>query len=190
MSLKLNTIPDTATCVFSGVQFRIWQWPQKQFDGSIATYEMAERVPTLWAIAVIGDRILMQQEIHAHKPDMPFYSLPGGKGEFDEDPLEGAKRELSEEGGYESEDWELIEHETDTGKIKWSTYVFVARNAKKTHEPHPDGGEKIMPILLSFDEFCQHVMRDDFRGFMITELVRELMASPEKKAVFLKKLMP
>jgi ADP-ribose pyrophosphatase YjhB (NUDIX family) len=188
MKLRLNTIPENATCVFSGIQFRIWQWPQVEFDGNVATYEMAERVPTLWVIAVVGDKILIQNEIHAHKPDMPFYSLPGGKGEFDEDPLVGAKRELSEESGYESSDWELYAEESETGKIAWLQYIYIARNAQKTHDSHLDGGEKITSILCSLDEFFDYAERDDFRGYLVTEIITALRKDAVKKEEFIKLL--
>jgi ADP-ribose pyrophosphatase len=134
----------------------------------------------------VDGKILLQHETHAYMPEHPFYSLPGGKGNFDEDPLRGAQRELSEESGYESSDWELFTVETETGKIAWPQYVFIARGAQKTHEAHPDGGEKIEPLLLSVDTFFEYVQRLDFRGFLIKHIVREIINDEVKKEAFLK----
>ena len=186
MKLYSDSIPENATCVFSGVQFRIWQWPQVEFDGKTATYEMAERVPSLWVVAATEEgKIVLQREVHAHNPDMPFWSLPGGKGDFDEDPLAGAKRELSEESGYASEDWTLFKHEAETAKISWQTYVYIARNAQKTHEPHPDGGEKIEVHAFSPEEFFEHVEREDFRGWHIKDIVTEIRRDPAAREAFM-----
>ena len=94
MSNIPRKIPENARCVFKGEQFRIWQWDQIEFDGKSKIYEVCERyLPTLWAIAVVGDKILIQEEEHAHMPGYLFFSLPGGKGSENEDPLSGAKRE-------------------------------------------------------------------------------------------------
>ena len=188
MHIRPNNIPDTATIAFSGVQFRIWQWPQTEFDGEVKTYEIAERCPTLWVIAVVGDKILLHNEIHSVRPDHPFYSLPGGKSNFDEDSLEGTKRELSEESGYESSDWVLWYQQIDTMAIYWPTFIYIARNASQTHAPHPDGGEKITPLLVSVEEFFQYVEREDFRGHIVKNMVAEMRKNPEKKADFIKAL--
>ena len=133
-------------------------------------------------------KILLNREVHANQPDVEFYSLPGGKGDFDEDPLVGAQRELSEETGYESDDWTLFSKEVEKGKIVWPTYVDIAKNARKTGEPHLDGGEKITSQLCAVEEFFQYVEREDFRGFIIADLVAELRRDQTKKEAFIKAL--
>ena len=114
--------------------------------------------------------------------------MPGGKGNFDEDPQLGVKRELSEESGYESAEWSLWDKQVDTIAVYWPSYIYIARNASKTHEPHPDGGEKIVPLLVSLDEFFQYVERADFRGFKVKELVAEMRRDPLKKEAFINAL--
>ena len=173
--------------VFKGISFAVWQWDQVEFDGNTKVYEVVERfLPTLWALAIVGDKIMIQQEEQAHMPGNLFLSLSGGKGDEGEAPLAGAKRELSEETGYESDDWVTWREDHSTGKIFWSTYGFIARNAKKTHEPHLDGGERITPILLSVDEFFDLDKRDDFRGDMLLSFLREARLDPTKKEDFIK----
>ena len=188
MKLGFNAIPKNAQCVYSGIQFRIWQWPQVEFDGETKTYEMAERCPTVWAIAVADGKIVLNREVHANQPDIEFYSLPGGKGDFDEDPLLGAQRELSEETGYESSDWALFSKGVETGKIVWPTYVYIAKNARKVREQHLDGGERITSKLYTLEEFFKYVEREDFRGFIIQNMVAEMHKDTEKKANFIKTL--
>ena len=185
--VKMEKIPEHARCVFKGLSFAVWQWDQVEFDGNTKVYEVVERfLPTLWAIAIVDGKILINQEEQAHMPGHLFLSLSGGTGEEGETPLEGAKRELAEEVGYTSEDWVPWKEEHTTGKIFWSTYGFIARNAKKTQDTHLDGGERITPILLSVDEFFDLDKREDIRGDMLLGFLKECRRDPSKKDEFIK----
>lgn len=184
---KSQKIPEQAKCVFQGTQFRIWQWDQVEFDGATKLYELCERyIPTLWVIAVVGDKILIQEEEHAHMPGHIFLSLPGGKGEDNEEPLAGAKRELSEESGYSSDEWVLWKEEH--GNLFWKTYGYIARNAAKTHEQHLDGGERINPKLISIEEFFELDKVGNFRGDMLMDFLKEVRGDQNKKDEFIKLL--
>ncbi len=181
----LDQVPEGARCIFTSQFYRVWAWDQKEFDGNTAIYEVAERVPVFWAIAVVGDKILLQEEVHSVAPNQPFLSLPGGKGLFDEEPLEGTKRELSEESGYESSDWIFYKKEQESYKILWPSYMYIARNARKTHESHPDGGEKITPQLLSLEEFFELDKNPKFRGMMLRKILAEFREDVSKKEEFI-----
>jgi len=45
-------IPPEAQCVFAGEIFSVYQWPQRLYDGSVATFEMVRRPDTVFVIAV------------------------------------------------------------------------------------------------------------------------------------------
>lgn len=148
-------IPDHAKLVFKGVLHHIYQWEQEVFDGSFQTFEAIKKNDSVTIVAVVGDKIIINNEEQPGKP--PFLALPGGMGEEGSSPLEDAKRELLEETGYESDDWiewfssDVLNH----GKIEWNNHFFVARNCKKTGEPHLDPGEKIEVTLVTFDGFLE-----------------------------------
>mgnify|MGYP001616302457 FL=1 len=99
-------LPPNATCVFHGKIFDVYQWQQKMFDGSTETFERLKRLNTAMVIPVVGDKILVQEQ---QQPDMePFVGLAGGRcNDYEEDQLTTAKRELLEETGYVSQDWQL-----------------------------------------------------------------------------------
>ena len=97
--------PDSAKKVFEGVLFNVYQWSQKMFDGSTTTFESLERRDTVTIIPVTEDgKIIMT------KQEQPcagtFWSLPGGIMDPGEEAFAAAKRELMEETGHFSDDWQ------------------------------------------------------------------------------------
>lgn len=171
MSKRRKSIPADATKVFSGVIFDVYQWQQTMFDGSKQTFERLKRPNTAEVIAVVGDKILIQDE---QQPDAPaaFPSIPGGRCDPGEDPLTSAKRELAEETGYVSDDWTLWLETDPVGKIEWTVYIFIARQCRKEKEPHLDAGERIDSRLVTLDEF---IMLSDDSRFYSPELVPTLL---------------
>lgn len=152
MSNRSKPIPADAKKVFEGVIFEVYQWEQEMFDGSIQTFERLKRPNTAQVIAVAGDKVLtlIEEQPNSKKP---CPSIPGGRCDEGETPLESAQRELLEETGYVSEDWQLWKEEDPVGKMEWTIYTFVARNCLKQQEPHLDAGERIELKPVSFDEF-------------------------------------
>lgn len=167
--VRKSRVPEQARLVFKGVIFGVWQWEQEMFDGSIETFEMLTRDDSASVIAVIGDKILLQKEEQPGRS--PFISVPGGRCDAGEEPIDAAKRELLEESGYVSDDVELLLEYHPSNKIDWAMYSYVARDCRKVAEPHLDAGERIEPMLVSFEELLR--MPDD-PAFRTTE-IRELL---------------
>jgi len=155
-------IPPHAKKVFSGVIFDTYQWQQEMFDGSMATFEMLKRPHTLQVIPTFEGKIVIAIEEQPNRPLQP--TLISGRQEPGEEPLAGIKRELLEEAGFESGDWELYSRESFTGKIEWDAITFIARDCKKVAEQQLEPGEKISLRFVTFDEFIDIVLSDDFWG--------------------------
>ena len=175
-----NQLPPTAKQVFKGIIFDVYQWEQTMYDGSTATFERLQRPDTVNVIAVVGDKILI---LHQEQPDRskPFTAIPGGRLDDGETPLAGAKRELHEEAGYISNDWELLQSYRPYNKIIWTIHTFIARDCKLNGAPHVDAGEKITSQLFSFGEF---LMLSDDPTFQEKELQHLLLRArfiPEEK---------
>ena len=124
----MNKIPDTATLVFKGIAFDTYHWDQQMFDGSTATFEAIKKRDSATIIAVVGDSILVNDEEQPGKD--AFQALPGGVSEEGDSPLECAKRELLEETGYASDDWQqfMVTDPFHSSRIEWNNYFFIARN--------------------------------------------------------------
>ncbi len=172
-------MPPDAKMVFKGVIFEVWQWQQKMFDGSVRTFERLKRPDTVEVIAVVGDKILIQ---HQEQPDSgQFISVPGGRCDPGEESKTSAMRELLEETGYVSDDWELLSEEMPSGKMEWTLYCFVARNCVKKQEPEPEAGEKIASRLVTFDELLQLSDDSNFRSTGIRTLLWRARLDEKKK---------
>jgi len=179
-------MPADAKMVYKGKIFEVWQWQQEMFDGTTETFERLRRQNTALVIATVGDKILIQDEQQPNTNVFP--SLPGGRCDWNEDPLEAAKRELLEETGYISDDWIPWQEIDPVGKIEWTIYTFIARNCTFKQEPHLEAGEKITPRLIDFDEF---LMLSDNPLFLEKQLVEYLLRvrlDPQKKEEFRKLL--
>src|SRR3989344_5444898 len=155
-------IPISAKKVFQGTIFSVWQWEQKMYDGKTATFEAIKRPDTIMIIPTIGEKILLSLEEQPTRPKS--YTFFGGRQEEGEDPISVAKRELLEETGFRSDDWELLKTLHSEGKVMWDTYLFVARDCRKTAEPMLDSGEKIEIKEVDFDELVRIVCSESFWG--------------------------
>lgn len=154
-------IPKNAKRVFKGVIFDVYQWKQKMFDGSFATFEKLKRPYTAAVIPVTKDKkILLAFD---EQPDRGgVYTTFGGRIEPGEEALLAAQRELLEESGYASNDWELFMTDTPSGKIDWNIYYYIARGCEKKSEPKPESGEKIKVEVLDFDGFIDIVTSEGY----------------------------
>lgn len=155
-------LPPQAKKVFQGKIFSVYQWQQEMYDGTTETFEMLKRPDTIQIIATQGDKIILSRQSQPTKEN--YYSFLGGRAEEGEDPLVTAKRELLEESGLESSDWELFKVYHPVHKMEWDIYFFIAKNCQKTTEPKLDPGEKIETIVCSFDEFIAIIEDDSFWG--------------------------
>jgi len=147
---KAVLIPDTATPVFAGKIFDVYQWPQTLFDGSVVTFEMLRRPDTVVAICIVGDKLLVLQDEQSHAGLQQHF--PGGRMEKGEDTLAAAQREVAEETGYTFHKWRLLAVRQPEAKIEWFIYVYLAWDMTAKGDAQPDAGEKITAELLPLAE--------------------------------------
>lgn len=167
-----STIPPDAKQVFQGVIFDVWQWKQKMFDGTIATFEKIKRPDTVEVLATVGDKILIEEQ---EQPDRSgvFLTLPAGRADKSDDLLKEAKRELLEETGYTSSDWTLWKTFIPSHKIIHAVHYFIARRCAHVQEPTLDPGERITTKLIPFDTLL--LLSDDPRFWTAQEFVNFLL---------------
>lgn len=178
-----NQLPPNARLAFKGKIFEVWQWEQTLYDGSIVTYERVRRPPTIIIIAAVGDKIIAQEQRQPTR-EKSYWSLPGGAAEWDEDPLEAAKRELVEETGYTSDDWALLREQKPFSKLIWSVCTYLARNCREDKLPSPEAGEKIKNHLLTLDQFLLLTDNPQFQDNAIVDHLLRVRYDPRAKEEF------
>ena len=155
-----KAIPKQAKLMFKGELFDTYQWPQKMFDGSMATFEMLRRQDTVVVIGIHDDKIVITRQIQPYQDW--FYDYPGGRHDNPaEDELTAAKRELREETGMEFKNWKLVNAHQVISKIDWLIYTFVATDLITQGPQHLDAGEKIEVMEVSFAEWEEYADRPD-----------------------------
>lgn len=138
--------------VFKGEIFEVYQWPQKMYDGTTATFEMLKRPDTLKVLAIKDDKVVILNQKQPDS-DKSFLDLPGGRHDYEnEDELVAAKRETLEETGMTFKNWRLIKLEQPHSKIDWFVYLFLATGFESQQEQKLDNGENIEVELVSFGE--------------------------------------
>lgn len=182
----MGKIPKNAQLVYQGEIFAVYNWQQQMYDGSRQTFEMIKRTDTAEIIAVQDNKILISEQEQPSKGK--YYSLYGGQGEINEFSLETAQRELLEESGLSSEQWELF-HETQlANKIEWTIYTYIARDCQKVAEVKLDPGEKITQISLNFPEFIDFIISDKYNNNSLKVKILKLIQSGDKLEEFKFKL--
>lgn len=161
MQPKRN-FPDNAELVFSGILYDVYQWEQELYDGTTTTFEGLARRDGADVILVNEDgRIGINRQEQPGKGE--FLACYGGGLDVDEEPLEGAKRELLEESGYVASEWEPFAAYHGFSKIRHTTHYFIARGIEKVAEQSLDGGEIITPMWIGFDEFTDFLIDEKLR---------------------------
>ncbi|MBI2610112.1 NUDIX hydrolase [Candidatus Giovannonibacteria bacterium] len=177
-------LPENAKRVFKGIIFDVYQWEQELFDGSKAIFEKLKRPDTVVIIPVLenGNILVSRQEQPGKK--MINFGLFGGMVDEGESPLKAAKRELLEESGYISEEWELFDSIQPMSKIEWAIYTYIARKCRKVQEQKLEAGEKIEIKEFSFEEFINLIFTEDFYDAELKLKLLDAKLNPTKMDEF------
>lgn len=174
----MKRIPPDATRVFKGEIFDVYQWPQKLFDGSTATFEGLRRPATAFVLPLIDGEVVYA---HQEQPGKGiFRSVLGGRAEDGETPLQSAQRELLEEAGLASEDWALLRHWQAHGKIEHDVYLFVARDCRFVAKQSLDAGERISLQRSPLEVFVRDIL--GAKDFLFAELHAEIFSAYNETA--------
>lgn len=149
-------MPPAAKLVFKGEIFEVYQWETVGYDGQQRIFEKLKRPDTAMVIPITkaGKLVIAKQE----QPDRaPFVGAICGRMDEGEEPLAAAQRELKEETGLASDNWQLWYAYQPVTKIDWAVYVFIAKNCQRVAEQELDGAEKIELMEVNFNQFIEMV---------------------------------
>jgi ADP-ribose pyrophosphatase len=122
------------------------------------------------ALTKNGEVVLVKQ--YRHGVCEASLEFPGGVVEDDEDPIEGAKRELLEETGYSASILIQVGQLYPNPALQTNTlHCFLTLDAEKVGEQNLDAGEDIEVHLVPLDELIVMAKCGEFRhALMIAAL--------------------
>lgn len=175
------SFPPQAHRVFQGDTFSVWQWDQKLFDASHATFEGIGRPDYACALGILPDRrLLVVEDTQPHREAV--ITLAGGQVESGESAAAAARRELLEETGYTMDTLVAWHAYQPNSKIYFQVHMFVARGIRQIQEPHLEAGEKIRLLTYSFDEFLELGHNPLVRDMWLRITLLEAKLDPVKRS--------
>lgn len=172
-------MPTNASLVFKGKLFDVYQWQQQMYDGTYETFEKLKRPDTVVVFGVLDDgSILLTKQEQPGKSS--FIGAAGGRVDEGEGIEEAAARELLEETGYRAREMKLWHSEQPVSKIDWAVYTFIAKGLEKVDDQRLDAGEKITLYPVTFEEFVDTALRNEFTEREIVKYIYEAKIDEQK----------
>ena len=150
--------------VFPGAIIRLEHWDVTLPNGAHALREVACHPGASAVVALDADgQIIMVRQMRIAVGRLTT-EIPAGKLDSpDEDPLDCAKRELSEETGLEAGRWEKLTcMETTPGFCNERIHLYLATGLRQGAS-HPDEDEFVDLLRLPLKEAVARVMDGTFR---------------------------
>lgn len=127
------------------------------------------------ALTKQNEVVLVKQ--YRHGIGRAFLEFPGGVVETDEDPANGAERELIEETGYTASRFIPIGKIYPNPALQTNAlYCYLALDAEKAAEQSLDAGEDIEVHLMPFDELVATAKRGEFSHALMTAVLFQVLA--------------
>lgn len=128
-------------------------WVRQPSGVEIRDYWVLEYPEWVNVIAITRDGRFVMERQYRHAMGGTAYEICAGTAEEGEGPLEAAKRELSEETGYEGGEWEEIMTTSPNGTSMTNmTHSYVARGVECRREAHREATEDIEVYLMDESE--------------------------------------
>ena len=126
--------------------------------GKQGKFMVIEHVDFAIVVAITLDNKIVMVRQWRYAKERESLELPAGSIDKDEDVLDCAKRELQEETGYTSEDWqELKSYEVGLSVMKATGHIFLAKDAVLSGETHQDDTETITVETFTYEEIMNQV---------------------------------
>ena len=150
--------------VFPGAIIRLEHWQVRLPNGDVKLREVACHPGAAAVIAVDGEGQIIMVRQQRIAVDRLTWEIPAGKlDSAQEDPLDCAKRELSEETGLSAAHWQKLTcMETTPGFCNERIHLYLATGLQQG-ATHPDEDEFVATSRLPLRDAVQCVMDGTFR---------------------------
>lgn len=144
--------------IFSGILLNLNKDIVELDNGSSQIREYIKTNDASCCVALDKDNniILVKQYRYAQRKEL--IELPAGKIDKGESPIEAAKRELLEETGFISNEWEEMGFFYPATYSTQKLYMFLARNVIWKKDLNLDEGEFLSVLKVPYNYFLKEVM--------------------------------
>lgn len=161
-TLGENPIAQTPIFSLSRVSRRS---PTSRREGDFFVVKLPSWV-NIFACTSEGNMVAIHQ--YRHGTDEVTLEIPGGGINPDESPLQAAQRELQEETGYTSQNWQFAGTLDVNPAIQNNfCHIFVALNATKTHPTNFDEHEEIEVAEIPLQQFKNLIRTGKIRHSLV-----------------------
>jgi 8-oxo-dGTP pyrophosphatase MutT (NUDIX family) len=130
-----------------------FRWMENPRNKEVLKALILKSPDTINVIAVTGERELILVEQFRFGIDECLLELPAGLMDFDEEPLQAARRELLEETGYLATSWTLLgESHLNPAYVTNRCYHFLAQGAYLKGAKSLDNHEDIRVYLIPVED--------------------------------------
>jgi ADP-ribose pyrophosphatase len=148
--------------VFEGPLFRVFHDHLIDPSGKESTRDVIRHNGSVVILGILEgkkkkDPWIVIERQYRHAAGQYLWELPAGKLEPGEAPLDGAKREFSEETGYQAKKWSpLVEYYASPGFLGESMKIFLAEGLI-AGDAHPEEDENIDFRVVKLHEVLEMI---------------------------------
>jgi 8-oxo-dGTP pyrophosphatase MutT (NUDIX family) len=152
-------------------------YPEERLEGSFYVLESADWINV---IAVTPEQDIVLVEQYRFGIQEATLELPGGMVDPGEDTLLTAKRELAEETGFVSDDWQYLGKVSSNPAIQTNyTHTFLARDCSRQQSQRLGKHEFIKVHILAMSEFLGLVSKGIVHhALVLAAIAQYLLAKP------------
>lgn len=127
--------------------------------GIYGVVEFRNRAVGVVALDEVGQVLLVGQ--HRYTLDMYSWEIPEGGVPFDEDPLDGARRELAEETGLRATRWRELLRLTTSNSVTDERGIVYLATELTSGVATPEGTEELATRWVALDEALAMIDRGE-----------------------------
>jgi len=145
----------------------VWHDEVDRPDGSAGIYGVVHFRSAAVAVIAVGDdgRVLLVGQ-HRYALDEYSWEVPEGGVPAGEDLLDGARRELVEETGFEADDWRLVCRLSISNSVTDERgAIFIARGLR-AGDASPDATEDLALRWATLDEVIDEIDRGEIHDLL------------------------
>ncbi len=164
MSEYLSEKTLSSSYLYRGRIINVRQDRVQASGNQVAFREIVEHPGAVAILALDEENNLVLVKQHRQPAGEILLEIPAGKLEAGEDPMECAKREMSEETGLEGASWqELFAFYPSPGFCDEIIYLFKVEDLNKAAAPVTDPEEKISVIKLPLKDVKAMIMNGEIK---------------------------